>query len=118
MVGMPESVSACLPVRLATVVFVLTNSQVDVEPRLQLLRRAPCDAVPTELRVSFWLGLLAVSRRPCLENLNLRRLGCRHNAVDEDAGQVDVVGIDRADFDNILGFHDGKFRSLGHQGRK
>lgn len=93
------------------------DAEVDVEAFLKLLRSALSDALAADLVLAVLarLALAVILGLADLENLNLLVSSGRNDAVNEDTGEIDGVGVNLADFNNVLGLHNGELSGLGHQ---
>lgn len=84
----------------------LTNTEVHIEALLQLLGSPSAYVTSSFLRVILWYCQRLVLLLFPLQHVNLLLLGRGDNPVDEDPGQVNVVRVNKARLDDILGFDD------------
>ena len=87
-------------------------AEVDVHAVLELLGGASGDALAAGLRRRLLLGLAA--RWSQFLDLEFLGLGGLDDAVDVDTWQVDLVGLEGADGDDLVGLDDGQLGGFGH----
>ncbi|KAI6776593.1 hypothetical protein HG530_000538 [Fusarium avenaceum] len=90
-----------------------SNTQVDVVSRLQLFRSSSRDTIPSLLSFIRSLGRPILSIFSQLEHLNILLRGGGNDSIDENSRKVDIVGVDFASFDDVLGFDDVGVKNAG-----
>ncbi len=101
-----------------------SHAQVHVHAVFEFLGRAAGNAVPSDKSLGFGIGFrrcrclgfvaAVITARSGLFDFEFLLDGRWNDAIDENAGKMDVVRIDRADRHNVFGLHNCKAGGLCH----